>query len=231
MRRTSLHWKKERRHRRKLIESIGWGQTMFTAVQDSGRPEGREVITISDTGIISFRNERTDKLITAFVARPAQIRKHWPEAPESIMNLATDHTRARCNAYQKVGVDNLHLDCKLKVDTCKGRQVAGLGRIAGLMLETLAGQKKGDKNMKNMENMVEKITIIAQVVAGENIQVDYLEGDKKEATMAIYNMPNKAEFIKTLERVTGFKASEYAPAIDMVHDSEFRLCYLVFINL
>lgn len=106
---TSKHWRKERRHRRQLIESIGWGQMVFSTTQDSGRVEGAEVVTISDTGIISFRNERTGKLITAFVGRPAQIRRFWPEAPESIIALAADHVKARCNAYQEVGVDNPHL--------------------------------------------------------------------------------------------------------------------------
>lgn len=105
----SLHWRKERRHRRKLIESIGWGNPVFSTAQDSGRPEGREIVTISSTGIISFRNERSNKLITAFVGRPAQIRRFWPEAPENILALAAEHVRMRCNAYQKVGVGNPHL--------------------------------------------------------------------------------------------------------------------------
>ena len=96
---TSRHFRTERRHRRQLIERIGWGTVVFTTVQDSGRTEGREMVNISDTGIISFRNETTDKLITAFVGRPAQIRKYWPTAPESIINLASEHVKARCNAY------------------------------------------------------------------------------------------------------------------------------------
>lgn len=85
--------------------------------------------------------------------------------------------------------------------------------------------------MERMENMVEKIEIIAQTVEGENIQVNCLESSKKEATIAIYNMKNKDEFMKALERVVGLKISEYAPAIYMAHDNEFNLFYLVFINL
>lgn len=107
---TSKHWKRERYHRRKLIESIGWGKVLFSVTQDSDRVEGPEVISISDTGIISFRNERTNKLITAFIARPAQIRRFWPEAPENIIALASEHVRTKCNAYQEVGVDNTTLD-------------------------------------------------------------------------------------------------------------------------
>lgn len=95
----SLHWRKERSRRRRLIEQIGWGNTVFSTTQDSGRAEGAEIVTISDTGIVSFQNERTGKLITAFVGRPAQIRKYWPEAPENIIALASQHVRARCNAY------------------------------------------------------------------------------------------------------------------------------------
>lgn len=95
----SKHWKYERRRRRKLIERIGWGNPVFSTTQDSGRVEGPEIVTISDTGIISFRNQRSNKLITAFVGRPAQIRRWWPEAPESLIALATYHVRTRCNAY------------------------------------------------------------------------------------------------------------------------------------
>lgn len=96
---TSKHWRTERSRRRRLIEQIGWGNTVFSTAQDSGRVEGAEIITISDTGIVSFQNERTEKLITAFVGRPAQIRRFWPEAPESIITLASEHVRMRCNAY------------------------------------------------------------------------------------------------------------------------------------
>lgn len=84
--------------------------------------------------------------------------------------------------------------------------------------------------MEKIKNMVEKIMLIAQSVEDENIQIDYVAGNNKEATLVIYNMRNQTRFIKTLKRVADISAHDYAPAIYRAYDNEYYLCNLVFIG-
>ena len=46
------------------------GNPVRTFKWDKGHPNGPELHTITDTGIIVIRNERTGKLITTLIARP-----------------------------------------------------------------------------------------------------------------------------------------------------------------
>lgn len=85
--------------------------------------------------------------------------------------------------------------------------------------------------MEKIKNMVEKITLIAQTVEDENIQIDYIAGNSKEATLVIYYMKNQTRFIKTLKRVANISAIDYAPALYRAYDNEYYVCNLVFINL
>ena len=84
--------------------------------------------------------------------------------------------------------------------------------------------------MKKIEGMVEKITLIANAVEDENIQIDYVAGNSKEATLVIYNMKNQTRFINTLKRVAGISSCDYAPALYRAYDDEYYICNLVFIS-
>lgn len=84
--------------------------------------------------------------------------------------------------------------------------------------------------MEKIKNMVEKITLIANAISDENIQVDCVASNSKEATLIIYNMRNQTRFIKTLKRVADISAHDYAPAIYRAYDNEYYLCNLVFIG-
>ena len=77
------------------------GNPVRTFCCDRGHPNGPELHTITDTGIIIIRNERTNKLITTLIARPGQIYRYYAEEGESppkfLMDLARQHQEAGYN--------------------------------------------------------------------------------------------------------------------------------------
>ena len=96
---TTLHWK-ERQPRNEFIRNkigIGIGTPIRTFKWDKGHPNGPELHTITDSGIIIVRNERTGKLITTLIARPGQIHRYYKSvnesAPTYLINIALEHTR------------------------------------------------------------------------------------------------------------------------------------------
>lgn len=94
---TTLHWK-ERQSRNEFIRSkIGIGMPIRTFKWDKGHPNGPELHTITDNGVIIVRNERTGKLITTLIARPGQIHRYYKSVNESastyLINIALEHTR------------------------------------------------------------------------------------------------------------------------------------------
>ena len=96
-----MHWE-ERKGRNDFIESqIHMGNPVRTFKWDKGHPNGPELHTITDTGIIVIRNERTGKLITTLIARPGQIYRYYAEEnetpPQFLMELARQHQEAGYN--------------------------------------------------------------------------------------------------------------------------------------
>lgn len=97
---TSRHWKKERKERRELIETIGHGRTVKTVVVDRHHKNGPEIHEISDTGIITIYNQRTKKMITQLIARPGQIKRYYAEdeiIPFELIKIAREHQRMHYN--------------------------------------------------------------------------------------------------------------------------------------
>lgn len=96
---TTLHWDLDRTDRATLIAFIGEGKIVKAAVVDRGHRDGVEVHLISDTGIISIYNKRTEKLITQLIARPGQIRRYYgnEEPPKALIKIAAEHTRLGYN--------------------------------------------------------------------------------------------------------------------------------------
>ena len=108
MRNQTNHYKNERYSREKFIdEHIGNdGYIIDGFVVDKGHPNGVEVHSITDKGIIIVHNYRTGKLVTKLLARPQQIkryyeqtgRKHPPEYLD-ILELAYQH---QCLGYNNM---------------------------------------------------------------------------------------------------------------------------------
>lgn len=96
---TSKHWTQDREERAALIAKIGVGKIVKVSVVDKGHPNGPEIHTISDTGIITVYNQRTHKMITQLIARPGQIRRYYGEgeAPKELLRLARYHQELTYN--------------------------------------------------------------------------------------------------------------------------------------
>ena len=80
----SKHYVSERIEREKIIQKIGVGVAVDTFKVDRGHINGPELHTITSTGIIIIRNERTNKIVTKLIARPGQIKRYYDEVPEII---------------------------------------------------------------------------------------------------------------------------------------------------
>ena len=84
---TSRHYNKDRVRREKLIKEIGIGVEVETFRVDRGHKDGAELHTITTTGIIIIRNERTHKLVTKLIARPNQIKRYFPKETEVVKKV------------------------------------------------------------------------------------------------------------------------------------------------
>ena len=100
---TSKHWKKDRKNRKKIIETIGYGNTIKTVVIDRHHKDGPEIHKISDTGIITIFNQRTKKMITQLIARPGQIKRYFTEneiIPMELLDITRQHQKMRFHCAQ-----------------------------------------------------------------------------------------------------------------------------------
>ncbi len=96
----SKHYNMDRQKRENLIQKIGYGTVIKTAVVDKGHKNGPEIHEISDTGIITIYNQRTKKLITKLIARPGQIKRYYKEnevIPKNLLQIAKEHQRMAFN--------------------------------------------------------------------------------------------------------------------------------------
>ena len=96
----SLHYEEERQKRERLIRTIGYGNIIKSVVVDRGHPAGPEIHKLSDTGIISIYNQRTNVLITRLIARPGQVKRYYKPneiIPENVLKIAWEHQVIRLN--------------------------------------------------------------------------------------------------------------------------------------
>lgn len=97
---TSTHYNKDRIEREKLIKKIGIGKEVATFRVDRHHINGAELHTITSTGIIIIRNERTNKMVTKLIARPAQIARYFEtetKEVKDIMKIAREHQKLGYN--------------------------------------------------------------------------------------------------------------------------------------
>jgi len=98
---TTNHWNSRNDRLAFIQKEIGIGKPVKTFKWDKGHPNGPELHTITDTGIIIIRNALTNKLVTTLIARPGQIKRYYDklktEVPEFIMKLAYEHEQKGYN--------------------------------------------------------------------------------------------------------------------------------------
>lgn len=98
----SIHYSTERRERDAFIQgSIGEGKIVDSFLVDKGHPNGAEVHSVTDTGIIIIHNQQTHTLITELIARPEQLRRLYRsvgrEPPKKILKLAYKYNAMHYN--------------------------------------------------------------------------------------------------------------------------------------
>ncbi len=64
------------------------GQPLFSFVVDTAHPNGNEIHTLTENGLIFIQNENTKKMVTFLFARPQQIKRYF-------QNLGEDLPRTR----------------------------------------------------------------------------------------------------------------------------------------
>lgn len=96
---TSKHYREDREAREAAIKAIGYGKVVKVVTVDKGHRNGPEVHMVSTTGIVTIFNQRTGKLVTRLIARPAQVRRYWEDgnAPREIVEIAIQHAREGLN--------------------------------------------------------------------------------------------------------------------------------------
>ena len=100
------HCKKERFRRiSKIINKIGgYGVGKYSFIIDTNHPNGNEIHTITDNGIIIIQNERTKKYVTCLIARPMQIRRYFnndkiPTDINKIIDICFEHQKNGYNSW------------------------------------------------------------------------------------------------------------------------------------
>ena len=97
---TSKHWTQDRQKRQELINKIGQGDIIKTVEVNRGHKDGPEIHKISNTGIISIFNKKSQKLITCLIARPSQIKRYYKEnetIPNALIKIAKEHQKLKLN--------------------------------------------------------------------------------------------------------------------------------------
>ena len=96
----SRHYTKDRQRREAIITQIGTGNIIKEVVVDRGHKNGPEVHKITDTALILVYNQKSGKLVTKLIARPAQILRYYREnepKPTKVVELARVHTKLKYN--------------------------------------------------------------------------------------------------------------------------------------
>ena len=93
----TIHNQKDRNERNHKIQTIlgGYGNALASFIVDTQHPNGNELHTITDNGIVVIQNQRTKKLITTLIARPAQIKRYYEQTIPSdiykVISKAREH--------------------------------------------------------------------------------------------------------------------------------------------
>lgn len=106
----TLHFSLDRRVRHtNIVSHIGEGTYIATFVCDTNHPNGNELHSIFDNGIILVQNERTKKIVTEMVARPNQIKRYWTLA-DNEFPIKYKYILAKCREHEQKGYNEGHWD-------------------------------------------------------------------------------------------------------------------------
>ena len=96
---TCKHYMNDRQYREQLIKFLGQGKVIGTFYLDRGHWHGLERHELTDNGIIIIYNNTTGELLTKLIARPAQIKRYYPNGdyPRKVVQIAREHTEAGYN--------------------------------------------------------------------------------------------------------------------------------------
>ena len=97
----SYHYREDRQAREALIRRIGYGKKVDEFIVDRGHPAGPERHEVSDTGIVTIYNARTNKMVTKLIANPNQIRRYYEAehrvTPEYLLKIAYEQMMKNYN--------------------------------------------------------------------------------------------------------------------------------------
>ena len=95
----SIHYRRDRRYRERIIQTIGEGTVIKVMTVDRGHPKGPEIHELSSTGIITVWNFNHTKIITKLIARPGQVKRYYKDttAPTELVMLAKEHLKLHYN--------------------------------------------------------------------------------------------------------------------------------------
>ena len=83
-----------------IIDVIGgYGKPMYSFLVDTEHPNGYEIHTITDNGIIVIQNERTEKLVTCLIARVGQIKRYFKDIPADVFPIIKKARQHQVNGY------------------------------------------------------------------------------------------------------------------------------------
>lgn len=99
----SKHYKNKRCEREVFIKKYlnGDGKVINSFVVDNGHPDGGEIHSVTDNGVIIIRNLKSGKIITKLIARPTQIKRLYSninkEPPVWLLDICYIHKRLNYN--------------------------------------------------------------------------------------------------------------------------------------
>ena len=92
----TIHYNSDRKDRIDFIKNVvGVGTIIDKFIVDRGHPNGAEIHSITDNGIIIIQNKNTEKLVTMLIARPQQIKRYYiaenKPIPLNVVRIAYEH--------------------------------------------------------------------------------------------------------------------------------------------
>lgn len=91
----------ERMQRYAVAQGIGLGTPVKSFLVDTNHPNGLEIHTITNTGIVFIQNEQSKKLITLLIARPQQLKRYYQATnqfcPKYLLDLGYKHYLMEAN--------------------------------------------------------------------------------------------------------------------------------------
>lgn len=91
----------DRMQRYFIAQQIGLGKPIKSFLVNTNHPNGLEIHTLTNTGLVFIQNEQSKKLITMLIARPQQLKRYYMATnqfcPKYLLNLGYMHNKAGLN--------------------------------------------------------------------------------------------------------------------------------------